>query len=290
MATKRKKLTPLQQAYKHEFQRIMRAVKRAEKQGYIFDEDKLPKVPKKISRHSVTRLQKIKPADLKLKAQKVDYETGELISGKKALKQEKQQRIEKAKETRRQNKLEKEIQQNRRKPLDYEYDTYLDDLPEYKPEPAKPAEPITTPDGYKIDPSTGEILEQPEPKHEREKYNKEHGLDKYKQPQQTSYPTFSSMVISNFREDVAHFPALASPMLNSWIDELITQYGADDVSQMLEDAKGAGVWIDYTVAYRKDLLLGMISNMMEYLPDASDWFKKDLAEKLEYSEDWESPD
>jgi hypothetical protein len=29
---------------------------------------------------------------------------------------------------------------------------------------------------------------------------------------------------------------------------------------------------------------------MEYLPDASDWFKKDLADKFEYDEDWETPD
>ena len=104
------------------------------------------------------------------------------------------------------------------------------------------------------------------------------------------YPRFSDMVISNFYVDISHFPSMAEPMLRSWIGELITQYGKDDVAEMLENAKADGVWIDFTVAYRKDLLLGMVADMMEYLPDASDWFKQDLAEKLEYSEDWESPD
>jgi hypothetical protein len=293
MATKKTKLTALQQAFKKELNRIMRGVKRAEKQGYIFDENKLPKTPKRVTSKSVEKLQKIKPSDLKAKAKKVDYETGELISGKKAIKQEKQIAKEKAKETRRLNKLNKELEQNRRKAPAWE-DDYYEDVYVPSQKEQKPAEPVTTDSGYKVDPTSGEILERPEPKTDREKFNKKHGLDKYKEDKQQEprieYPTFSNMVISNFKADVSHFPAMAEPMLLSWLDQLISQYGADDVAEMLEEAKGAGVWIDYTVAYRKDLLLGMISDMMEYLPDASDWFKKDLADKFEYDEDWETPD
>lgn len=288
MAKRKKQLTPLQQAYKHELQRIMRGVKRAEKQGYIFDEAKLPKPSKRISARSVAKLQKIKPADLKAKAQKIDYETGDLISGKKALKIEKRHRYEKAKETRRQNKINK-INSN---------DIY------------------TLDNGQTIDITTGEIIpnvkidltktwsedelyeygvlkepeEEPEPVHDREKYNKKHKDTKYQKPEQDKYPRFSTIVIDNFMNDISHFPELAYPMLGNWIQELIRNYGEDDVAEMLENAKANGIWIDYSVAYSRDLLLGMISEMMEYLPDASEQFKKDLAEQFEYGEDWSSPD
>lgn len=104
------------------------------------------------------------------------------------------------------------------------------------------------------------------------------------------YPLFSDMVIFNFLFEISHYPAVAEPMLRKWINELIRQYGKDDVAEMLEEGRANGIWISYQVAYDTQLLLSMISSMMEYLPDASDWFKKELAEKFEYGEDWESPE
>jgi hypothetical protein len=313
MAIKKRKLTPLQQAYKKEINRLNRAVKRAEKQGYIFDESKLPKMPKRVTTRGLHKLQNTKPVDLKMKARKVDFETGEIISGRKALKEAKAERIRKANLTRKFNKINKEIENNR-KPLDYDYDFQLQDLPSYpttdntfdeyelyKDEIPVTIEPetITTEDGYIIDKLTGEILSSPEvkpepnpnPIHDREKYNQKHGLDKYKKEQPIEeYPQFSTIVISNFKNDVSHYPAIAEPLINSWLNELISNYGEADVATMLEDAKANGTWIDYTIAYNRDKLLGMVAEMMEYLPDASDWFKQELSERLEYAEDWEYPD
>jgi hypothetical protein len=199
MAKQKKQLTPLQQAYKKELQRIMRGVKKAEKQGYVFNENKLPKTPKRITKQSLSKLQKIKPKDLKAKAQKVDYNTGELISGKKALKLEKQQATAKAQETRKRNK-ELKTQEPTYEP---EYDTnyYEDTDSYYEPE------------------------QEPEPK-------KTH----YNAGSQEEYPKFSDMVISNFYVDISHFPEMAEPMLRSWISNLIDNYGKDDVAEMLESA------------------------------------------------------
>lgn len=218
MATKKKKLTPLQQAYSKELDRLKRAVKKAEKNGFEIDKEMLPKTPKRITKQSLSKIKSMKN--------------------------------------------------------DVVYNWERVNEPETKePEPKEPEAET----------------KEPQPKHDREKYNqKQHK----KQQEQTKedYPKFSDMVISNFYVDISHFPSMAEPMLRSWIGELINQYGRDDVAEMLENAKASGIWISYQIAYSKDLLLGMISDMMDYLPDASDWFKKDLAEKFEFDEDWESPD
>lgn len=249
----------MKQLYDIEIQRLQKAVKKAEKNGYVFEETPIPVMPKRVTKKALLQVQKTTMRDLYKNAQKIDEETGELVPAKEA----------------------KGISKTQSQQV-----------------------PITTEDGLIVDATTGEILKQAEPapepeepKHDRDKYNKEHGLDKYKKQepvtnnqQDLDFPVFSDMVISNFYNDISHFPETAEPMLRSWVGELITQYGEDDVAEMLENAKADGIWIDYTIAYSKDLLLGMVADMMEYLPDASNYFKEDLSERLEYEEDWESPD
>lgn len=290
MAKQKKQLTPTQQAFMKQYNRIMRAVKRAEKKGYIFDAGKLPQIPKRVTQRSVSKLEKIKPIDLRKKAQKYVPETNEIISGKIAIKLEKQQAKEKAKETRRQHKLEKELQKARYEPYTFDYEPDYEEYQPDEPEVQEPLQPVKTDSGYTIDPTTGEILDIPKPLHDREKYNLEHPDTKYQQQQEQKYPRFSTIVIDNFMNDISHFPELAYPMLGSWINELIRNYGEDDVAEMLENAKSDGIWIDYSIAYSRDLLMTMISSMMDYLPDASEQFKKDLAEQFEYGEDWSTPD
>jgi hypothetical protein len=88
MATKKTKLTPLQQAYNKELQRIMSGVKKAEKQGKIVDTTKLPTTPKRVTKQSIEKIKKIKPSDLVTKRDTittnsgytVDTSTGEIIS------------------------------------------------------------------------------------------------------------------------------------------------------------------------------------------------------------------
>jgi hypothetical protein len=227
---KRKKLTQLQLEYKKELNRLNRTIKNAEKRGYIFQDNAIPKEPKRITKQSIAKIKKIKPADLYKKSKKVDFDTGELISGVKGRKLEKQKASEKAKETRKRNK--------QTPILDIDY------------EPVSKPEPIIDDD----------------------------------------FPSFSDIVISNFLAEVARFPEVAYPLFKSWIDGLLTQYPKDDIATMLEEAKSNGLFPDYSVAYRRDLVLSMIADMMDFLPNSSDWFKKDLAEKLEYGEDWETPD
>lgn len=68
MARKSGKIrTPIQQEYYKQRARISRAIKRMEKQGYIFPEFTMPSIPKKITKSSISRLQKITPKSLREK-------------------------------------------------------------------------------------------------------------------------------------------------------------------------------------------------------------------------------
>lgn len=64
------KRTPSKNEYDKQRKRLKQAIRRAEKQGYIFSEDILPKKPKRITKASVRRLAKITP---ELIRQKVNF-------------------------------------------------------------------------------------------------------------------------------------------------------------------------------------------------------------------------
>lgn len=100
MAKKRKKQAPLQREYVKQRNRLKQAIRRAEKRGYIFDENVIPKQPKTITKKSVERLQKIKPKDLYEKANYIDTTTGEIITGKEGRQLERKESARKAKQTR----------------------------------------------------------------------------------------------------------------------------------------------------------------------------------------------
>lgn len=102
-------------------------------------------------------------------------------------------------------------------------------------------------------------------------------------------PSFSNIIIQNFKADMARFPEVAYPLFMKWLDTLERQYEEDEIADMLEQAKQNGLFPDYTVAYRKDLVLSAISDMMEFLP-ASQGMKQEIADALEYDDDWELPD
>ena len=96
-----------EKAYNKQIKRIRQFVRRAERRGYIFPETIIPQKPKKITQASVRRLQSITPARMYKKAEYMDYSTGELISGTKARKAEKQAQQLKALISRAQKRVQK---------------------------------------------------------------------------------------------------------------------------------------------------------------------------------------
>ena len=101
---KRKKRTENQKAYQKERRRLLQAVRRAEKQGYIFPEDIVPELPKRVTKKRLEKIQKTKPKQLYKKAIFVYQETGEIVPYEKRKQEVKQEAIAKAKETRKRKK------------------------------------------------------------------------------------------------------------------------------------------------------------------------------------------
>ena len=92
----RKKKTENQKAFQKERRRLLQAVRRAEKQGYIFPEDAVPKIPKRVTKKALEKIQVTKPSDLYKIAQYVYEETGELVPAEQRKQEVKQQGIAKA--------------------------------------------------------------------------------------------------------------------------------------------------------------------------------------------------
>lgn len=96
----RKKKTKNQKAFQKERRRLLQAVRRAEKQGYIFPEDVVPTLPKRVTKKQLEKIQATKPSDLYKMAQYVYEETGEIVPAEQRKQEVKQQGIVKAKATR----------------------------------------------------------------------------------------------------------------------------------------------------------------------------------------------
>lgn len=220
-----KKLTQLQLDYKKQVKRLKQAVRRAEKHGYIVPENVIPKQPKRITKKSVERLKKITTDEIYSKSEKLDFETGELIPGKVARKQERSEAAKKAAKTRKEKR-----------------------------------------------------------------YNAEKGESEYYEPQYETFPSGADIIIGNFREEMTRFPEVAYPIVTQWLDRLLRDYSKEDVAEMLENAAAQGLGVDYSIAYREDLLLDRLSEMLDLLPGASTGNKIDIMEAMEYEEDWEMPD
>ena len=101
---KRNKQTENQKAYQKERRRLLQAVRGAEKQGYIFPEDIIPEMPKRVTKKQLENIQKIKPKQLYKKAEFVYQETGEIVPAEQRKQEVKQEAKIKAKETRKRKK------------------------------------------------------------------------------------------------------------------------------------------------------------------------------------------
>ena len=220
-----KKLTQLQLDYKKQVKRLKQAVRRAEKRGYIVPENVIPKQSKRITKKSVERLKKITTKEIYSKSEKLDFETGELIPGEVARKQERSESAKKAAKTRKEKR-----------------------------------------------------------------YNAEKGESEYYEPQYETFPSGADIIIGNFKAEMTRFPEVAQPIVNKWLDRLLRDYSKEDVAEMLENAASQGLGVDYSIAYREDLLLDRLSEMFDLLPGASTGNKIDIMEAMEYEEDWEMPD
>lgn len=108
MAVKKRR-TQNQKAFQKERRRLLQAINRAKKQGYIFPENIVPPLPKRVTKKSLERIQLLKPKDLYKKAQYLYEETGEIVSAEERKKEVKRLAIEKRKLKRKKKSKTQEI-------------------------------------------------------------------------------------------------------------------------------------------------------------------------------------
>lgn len=98
------KLTTNQMEFKKELKRIKRFIHNARKRGYEFDDNVLPKQPKRITRKKLEEIKNIKPSNLYDKAVYYDKVTHETFTGQQGRRIERHRASLKAKKTREENK------------------------------------------------------------------------------------------------------------------------------------------------------------------------------------------
>lgn len=113
---KRKKQTENQKAFKKQRKRLSQAVRRAEKQGYIFQDNVVPQMPQRVTKKQLNKITNLKPKDLYKNAEWVDRETGEIFSATERKEQVKRAGIEKTKETKKRKKEKSKISVGIEKP------------------------------------------------------------------------------------------------------------------------------------------------------------------------------
>lgn len=106
MAKKRKQ-TETEKLYSKQLKRIKQFIRRAEKRGFIFKEDIIPQKPKKVTKASVRKLEKLTPEKLYKKSLYVEESTGEIEEAQKRRKEERKQRARKAVKTRKERQKQR---------------------------------------------------------------------------------------------------------------------------------------------------------------------------------------
>lgn len=113
---KKRKLTQTRVEYNKQRKRIQNFISRSKKQGYIFDENVIPDIPKRVTKASVARLAKLTPKELYKKAVYVSSETGEIETSEEHKKRIRKEAAEKAKETKARKKKQAQKKQDYPKP------------------------------------------------------------------------------------------------------------------------------------------------------------------------------
>lgn len=109
---KKRKLTQTRVEYNKQRKRIQNFISRAKKQGYVFDENVIPAIPKRVTKASVARLARLTSKELYKKAVYVSRETGEIETPEEHRKRILKEAAQKAKATKARKKAQKEKKQD----------------------------------------------------------------------------------------------------------------------------------------------------------------------------------
>lgn len=214
MAKRKSKLTPTQQEYRKERQRIQRQINRMTKRGYDVP-DLLPKIPKNITQASVRRLKKITTEKLYKESRFIDFETGEILTSKEG----------------------QTLERSRRK------------KPKHKVQ-APPPTPVA--------------------------------------PPEPDYVMFDNQILTVFTMEMTEIFGRNEKLFNyitRWYNRALEKYGAEEMAEVLEQAKAEGMFPGWEAVSDSEILVGKleaITNLMAINAES----REELFEELEQLEDW----
>ena len=105
------------------------------------------------------------------------------------------------------------------------------------------------------------------------------------EPYVMPYDSFSTNIIKEFKNSFAYFPAPIRNKLLAWINTLENEQGEESVVEMILNSDEHLTEYLNRVGYDSESAIAeYCSAMMEYLPDASEHYKKDLMELFENEE------
>ena len=214
MAKRKSKLTPTQQEYRKERQRIQRQINRMTKRGYDVP-DLLPKIPKNITQASVRRLKKITTEKLYKESRFIDFETGEILTSKEG----------------------QTLERSRRK------------KPKHKVQ-APPPTPVA--------------------------------------PPEPDYVMFDNQILTVFSMEMTEIFGRNEKLFNyitRWYNRALEKYGAEEMAEVLEQAKAEGMFPGWEAVSDSEILVGKleaITNLMAINAES----REELFEELEQLEDW----
>lgn len=143
-----------------------------------------------------------------------------------------------------------------------------------------------------IDTENGEVIEGKGAKKYAKEFNTQHQEYYPSEPEivldnfadiMSYFEPMSFYAISNFKGMVARFPNSAEPIITPWINNLISEYGFDNVAQMLQDAMADGLMLTFQIAYDNSLLQNYMADLVNYLPEVGEFTKDEILDNLSES-------
>lgn len=120
----------------------------------------------------------------------------------------------------------------------------------------------------------------------RKRYEKQVTNYQYKYPELNRYfPSFTENVIARFKNYILGFPQGIYEMVLPLINSIISEQGADDFAVALESMPEHFHAILHRHAFdSKGAISEFATSLIEYLPNASIQYKKDLMDRFEFNE------
>lgn len=95
---------------------------------------------------------------------------------------------------------------------------------------------------------------------------------------------FNRTVIADIKSNISHYPKEIADKVTSLIDQLITQQGIDDVVEVITSTPDLHYYLNKNKFDSNSALEDYATGIINALPNASDQYKKDLADAFEFNE------